>query len=137
MLTLSVQSPSVDRPVPERGAVERALRTAGTVSGAYAASPVRFRRLEARAGALAEALRPGAAGTWVLVSVAGSLEAGHQAHLRERSLTAAQRFMLALACDGVENAWVDEAVPDAEAFRAAGLDLGAEVPVGLVWCAVG
>ncbi len=81
---------------------------------------------------------PGAGrGAWVLVTVRDTGEAGQRHHLRERSLTAAQRVMLALACDGVDNAWVDEGVPDAAAFRSAGADLGDGVPVGLVWCATG
>ncbi len=136
VLALSVQSPFASPPAaPAGGAVERALAEAGTVSGAYARSPYGFRRLGPAASALVRPLREG--GAWVLVTVRGSGESGHQSHLRERCLTAAQRFMLALSCDGVDNCWHDAAVPDAAAFRAAGLDLGADVPVGLVWCAEG
>lgn len=134
MLALSVQSPFAAPPRPAGDAVARALGVAETVSGAYADPPCRFHRLGAVADSL---LGPAVAetGSWVLVAVRGSAEPGHQAHLRERCLTAAQRFMLALACDGVDSEWVGEGVPDAEAFRDAGLDLGAAVPVGLVWCA--
>ncbi len=115
--------------------MERALAEAGTVSGAYVRSPCGFRRLGPAAEALVRPLRAG--GVWVLVTVRGSGESGHQSHLHERCLTAAQRFMLALSCDGVDNRWHGTAVPDAAAFRAAGLDLGADEPVGLVWCAEG
>jgi hypothetical protein len=41
--------------------------------------------------------------------------------------------MLSLAWDGVRNAWVGAGLPDGDAFRAAGVDLGADVPVGLIW----
>ncbi|WP_412061799.1 hypothetical protein [Rubrivirga sp. IMCC45206] len=123
---------------PDGGAVDRALAEAGTVSGAYVRSPCRFRRLGPAAEALVQPLRAG--GAWVLVTVSGSrgsAEDGHRVHLRERCLTAVQRFMLALSCEGVDNCWVDAALPTPAAFRAAGLDLGADVPVGLVWCAEG
>ena len=136
MLGLSVQLPFAHS--PHEDVVARALAAAGTVSGGYAGSPCAFVRLGAEADRLVRGLRPGGAraGEWVLVTVRGSGETAHRAHLRERSLTAAQRFMLALACDGVDSRWVD-AVPDAEAFRAAGLALGTDVPVGLVWCRSG
>ena len=117
----------------------RAIDAAGTVSGAYVTSPCAFVPLGDDARLLVDALRPpGAArGSWVLVTVRESGEAGQRAHLRERCLTAAQRVMLALACDGVDNTWVEDGLPDARAFRAVGTDLGDGVPVGLVWCATG
>lgn len=139
MLALSVQSPfaSLPRSSGNEGAVDRAIETAGTVSGAYAASPCAFLPLGPEAGALVGALRPSNTrrGTWVLVTVRASGEADQQAHLHERCLTAAQRVMLALSCDDVDNAWVGEGLPDAATFRAAGVDLGDSVPLGLVWCA--
>ena len=141
MLALSVQSPFASPPPPSRGEdpVARAIDAVGTVSGAYATSPCAFVPLDGDARLLVDALRPASAGrgAWVLVTVRGTGEAGQRHHLRERSLTAAQRVMLALACDGVDNAWVEEGVPDAAAFLAAGTDLGDGVPVGLVWCATG
>lgn len=117
----------------------RAIDDAGTVSGAYATSPCAFVPLGDEARLLVDALRPAGAGrgSWVLVTVRDSGEPGQRHHLRERSLTAAQRVMLTLACDGVDNAWVEEGVPGAAAFRAAGADLEDGVPVGLVWCATG
>ena len=68
----------------------------------------------------------------MLVTAPESSEPDHRAHLRERTLTAAQRFMLALACDGIDSQWVAD-VPDARAFAGSALD--GRVPVGLVWCA--
>ena len=133
MLALSFQ-PHPD-PVPPddgvEGAVRRALDEARTVSGAFAASPCTFRRLSAEAAARLAPPRDGPA-RWVAVTCRTAGEEGHRTHLHERCLTAAQRFMLSLSCDGVENGWVAEA-PDAGAFRAAGVDLGATVPVGLIW----
>ena len=141
MLALSVQSPLASPPRPDgaRDVVARAIRAAGTVSGAYATSPCAFVPLGAEARLLVDALRPPGAkrGEWVLVTVRESGEAGQRVHLRERCLTAAQRVMLALACDGVENAWVEDGLPDAAAFRSVGADLKGGVPVGLVWCATG
>ena len=133
MLGLSVQIPPVP-PTPE-DAVARALAAAGTVSGGYAGPPCAFVQLRPDVAARVRGLRPegAGAGPGVLVTVCGSGETDHWVHLRERSLTAAQRFMLALACDGVESQWVAD-VPDAQAFRDAGVDLAGRVPVGLVWC---
>ena len=104
------------------------------MSGAFAVAPCEFHVLPAPAAArLAPADLQRRAGTWVLVTVRLAREAGHRAHLRERCLTAAQRFMLSLACDGVENAWVDEA-PTPGAARDAGVGLGDQDPVGMIWC---
>ncbi|WP_420455741.1 hypothetical protein [Rubrivirga sp.] len=127
-------------PRPATGdAVARAIEEVGAVSGAYAAPPCAFLALPPQAEALVAPLRPdGAAhGAWVLVTVRASGELGQRVHLRERCLTAAQRVMLALSCDGVDNAWVGEGLPDAAAFQAAGADVRGRVPVGLVWCATG
>jgi hypothetical protein len=141
MLALSVHTPFASPALPDRreDVVARAIDLAGTVSGAYATSPCAFVPLGDESRFLVDPLRPPGAGrgAWVLVTVRDTGEAGQRHHLRERSLTAAQRVMLALACDGVDNAWVDEGVPDAAAFRSAGADLGDGVPVGLVWCATG
>lgn len=141
MLALSVQSPfdATPRP-PERVAWEEAVRhaqeAADGVSGAFAALPCGFRPLGPEADALLASVRPlgSADGGWVLVTVHGSGEAGHRMHLRERCLTAAQRFMLSLACDGVESQWVEDELPHSDAFRAVGLELGLDRPVGLIWC---
>ena len=141
MLALSVQTPfaSPPRSSGAEDAVARAIRAAGTVSGAYATSPCAFVQLSDEARVLVDGLRPAgtAPGDWVLVTVRTSGEAGQRVHLRERCLTAAQRVMLALACDGVDNVWVEDGVPDAAAFRAAGAELSGGVPVGLVWCVTG
>ena len=137
MLGLSTHSP-FDRPTPPDDAVGRALAAAGTVSGGYAGPPCAFRPLGPEADAVLGPLRPDGAGLggWVLVTIRGTAEEHHRVHLWERSLTAAQRFMLALACDGVDSRWVP-AVPDAEALQAGGVSLGGQVPVGLVWCSAG
>ena len=132
MLGLSTQ-PLLPRRPPEAEAVRRALAEAGTVSGGYAGPPCDFIPLESEAGQALAGLRPPGAtvGTWVLVTARRADEPGHRVHLHERTLTAAQRFMLALACDGIDSQWV-EAGPDV--LAAAGLDLGGAVPVGAVWC---
>lgn len=70
---------------------------------------------------------------WALVVAADAPDADRRAYVQERGLTAAQRFMLSLSCDGVRNGWVDSGLPDAEALSVAGVDTGAAVPVGLVW----
>ena len=140
MLAVSVPHPSTSPPRPAGDdVVARVIEEVGTVSGAYAASPCAFLALPPEAEALVDPLRPhgAASGAWVLVTVRASGELGHRVHLHERCLTAAQRVMLALSCDGVDNAWVGEGLPDAAAFRAAGADLRGRVPVGLVWCATG
>ena len=114
-------------------AFRRAAHAAVDVAGAYADSPVGFWPLSGTAADLAAPLRRG--GTWVLVTCRHAHEPGHAAHLRERSLTAAQRFALSLWRDGLDAVWVQDGLPDGDAFRAAGLALGAAEPVGLVWIA--
>lgn len=140
MLALSIHSPFGPPSLPPtespdlEGAIQRALEEAGTVSGAFASSPCRFRPLGPEVCGRLRALRPLGAEMCVLVTVRGSAEAGHRAHLRERCLTAAQRLVLALSCEGVRNTWTDE-VPDEAAFDGLGVDLNGQVPVGLIWCA--
>ena len=112
-------------------ALRRAACAAGDVSGAYADSPFGFWPLTGPAAGLAGPPRPG--GQWVLMTCRHSDEPGHAAHLRERSLTAAQRFALSLWRDGLDAIWVQDGLPDGDAFRAAGLPLGPADPVGLVW----
>lgn len=135
MLGLSAQSPSARSPRPSADDVRRALEMAGTVSGGYAGPPCAFVPVGPEAEHVMAPLRPIGAtlGTWVLVTAPETHEDDHRAHLQERTLTAAQRFMLALACDGIDSQWV-EAVPRAEALASAGLALGAHRPVGAVWC---
>lgn len=141
MLALSVHSPFDHAPLSAPGldlgdAIGRALDEAGTVSGAFASAPCRFQALGPEAVHRLLPLRPPgvAASACVLVTVQAAGEAAHRAHLRERCLTAAQRFMLALSCEGVRNTWTDE-LPDAEAFDGLGVDLGGQAPFGLIWCA--
>ena len=121
---------------PGAEAVRRALETAGTVSGGYAGPPCTFVALDTDAEPILAGLRPAGAGvgTWVLVTAPESNEPAHSAHLRERTLTAAQRFMLALACDGIDSRWVP-GVPDPEALAPFCPEMSGCVPVGLVWCA--
>lgn len=140
MLALSIQSPFDAPPRPPGAAdlgasIEQALDEAGTVSGAFASSPCQILPLPAEAGLQLRAFRPpGFAGdTCVLVTVRGSAEAGHRAHLHERCLTAAQRFMLALSCEAVRNAWTAE-VPDGDTLARLGVEMEGQVPVGLIWC---
>lgn len=140
MLALSIQSPFDAAPRPPEAvdigtSIQRALDEAGTVSGAFASSPCRISALSPEAGSQLRAFRPaGFSGdTCVIVTVRGSSEADHRAHLQERCLTAAQRFMLALSCEGVRNAWTD-GVPDADVAGRLGVDVDGHVPVGLIWC---
>lgn len=114
-------------------ALQRAAREADGVPGDYVGAPCGFRALDASEVSV-EAPGPG---EWVLVTCSGVEEEARQDHLRERCLTAAQRFILSLWSDGLAARWVDEGVPDADALRAGGLDLGREVPVGLVWIGAG
>ena len=142
MLGLSIYSPHQPSGSPEpfgwNEAIHHAQEEASGVSGAFAALPCRFRVLGPEVGALADDRRPfgRAPGAWVLVTIEGTGgESGHWQHLRERCLTAAQRFILSLACDGIHSEWVDD-VPMIDAFQKAGLELGRERPVGLIWCEV-
>ena len=122
-------APPADR--ANDAALRRAAGAAVGVSGAYADSPVGFWPLTGTAAALVAPLRSG--GQWVLVTCRQSDEPAHAAHLRERSLTAAQRFSLSLWRDGIDAVWVHEALPDGNAFRRAGLPIGLSEPVGVVW----
>lgn len=113
----------------------RAFEAASGVSDEAAEASVAVLRLGAPAAARL-GLRPPPAERvqgWALVTSADAADAERRAYGRERGLTAAQRFMLSLSCDGVRNGWVDSGLPDADALRAAGVDPGAAVPVGLVW----
>lgn len=110
-------------------ALARAAEMAGAVPGAYADAPCRFVPVPPELGPTAA---DGA--RWVLVVSRPASEAGQRSHLRERSLTAAQRYMLSLACDDVDAAW-HEAVPAAEALGAAGVDVGGGTPLGMIRCA--
>lgn len=127
MFTLGLPTPTG----PAAAALLRAVGDAQGVSGAYADSPVGFWPLHGAARALAAP--PRRSGTCVLVTCRASAEPAHAAHLRERSLTAAQRFVLSLWHDGLDAVWVADGLPGGDAFRAAGLPLGAAEPVGLVW----
>lgn len=112
-------------------ALQRAAGAAVDVAGAYADSPVGFWPLTDAAAALVAPRRDG--GQWVLVTCRQSAEPAHAAHLRERSLTAAQRFSLSLWRDGLDAVWIRDELPDGDAFRAAGVPLGTSEPVGIVW----
>ncbi len=131
MQSLSAPPP---RP-PGADAVHRALETAGTSSEDPAGALCAFVVIAPGAERVMAPLRPPGAtvGTWVLVTVPETLEDQRRAHLQESALTAAQRFMLALACDGIDGKWVREAPEDA-ALAAAGVALGAHQVVGAVWC---
>lgn len=132
MLGLTTYSPATASVLE---VVHRAVQEVGDVSGAFVTSPCSFVPLVGKASSLVDSKRPAGAGRgeWVLVTVRCSAEVGHQVHLHERCRTAAQRFVLTLACEGVESVWM-EGVPDAASFRSAGLEVGACEPVGLVWC---
>jgi len=138
MYALGIRSPHAARPADPSpldlsGAIGRARDGAGA-SGAFLSRPFEFHVVQAdarhRLALSAEA------DAWVVVTVTRTVEDGHRAHLLERCLTAAQRFMLHLACDGVDNAWEDEP-PSADALRAAGVDIGDREPVGLIRCEAG
>lgn len=139
MLTLGIHPPRSTAPPVDREwdrALDRARQEAGGVSGAFAVLPCRFYAVAPAAADLLP-LRPPPVvreGTCVLATVRESEEPGHRAHLHERCLTAVQRFMLSLACDGVQSQWTEEGIPSADAFRKAGVGLSGEQPVGLIWC---
>lgn len=138
MLALGTRSLHAPRALPPEvglaDALSRAQHEASAVAGAFAAPPCEFHVLPAPAAArLVPADLRRRSGTWVLVTVRQARESGHRAHLRERCLTAAQRFMLSLACDGVESTWTDDAPSPADA-RASGVRMDGREPVGMIWC---
>ncbi len=144
MLGLSIYSPYDSdarprEPVDWPDAMRHASEEAGGVSGAYATRPFGFCPLGPETDDLLAGIRPLGAGpgVWVLVTVRGAGELGHRTHLLERCLTAAQRFILSLACDGIDSRWVSDGMPSATTFREAGVDLRHGAPVGLVWCEPG
>lgn len=134
MLALSVPTPYQPPTLSVSEAVTLAVRETGAVPGAFASPPCTFHPLENEGEALMD-LRPDneSRGVWVLVTSQVSSEADHRAHLRERCRTAAQRFVLTLACEGIDATWIDD-VPEPARLRAAGFDVGAGEPVGLMWC---
>lgn len=107
------------------GAIARASDTAVAVAGAFARAPCGFLPLEPPPPALAA----GPPGTWVLVVCRRADEADHRAHLRERCLTAAQRFTLHLWSEGFEAVWTET-----DPAELAALAPPVSVPVGLIWC---
>lgn len=111
-------------------ALRRAAGAALDVSGAYADTPVGFWPLDGRAPGVAP---PRDGGMWVLVTCRHAAEPAHAAHLRERSLTAAQRFALSLWVDGLDAVWTTDGLPDGDDVRVAGIAIGAADPVGLLW----
>ena len=134
MLGLTFHDPHAGPPAPDPPDLGEALRRAqegARASGAFLEPPFAFHPLTSVA---ARDLALSGARAWVMVAVRPTADDGHRAHTRERCLTAAQRFMLHLACDEVESTWVEPA-PEAEAVRRAGVDLGGAEPVGLIRCA--
>ena len=128
--------PPPDYAAPADGveaSVLRALREAEDGLDAAPPSPCAFRPLAPDAvRRIAPPRSAGRAGRWIVVTCRTARGRARRADLHERCLTAAQRFMLSLSCDGVDNGWVAEA-PDAEAFRTAGVALDGGDPVGLIW----
>lgn len=106
-------------------AIARAAHAASEVSGAFASAPCGFQQLDAPPPGIGSA----GDGVWVLVVCRRASESAHQAHLRERCLTAAQRFTLHLWAEGVDAVWTE-----VDPSRLAPLAPAASVPVGLVWC---
>lgn len=105
----------------------RAIDEAEGVGGAFATPPCTFRKVS---------------GTdtdddvlWVLVTHVHSTEPDHEAHLRERSRTAVQRFMLSLQFDDIDAVWVKDEEALQAAFDGAELLADQAVPMGLVRCA--
>jgi len=108
-------------------ALGRAIVSADGVGGAFATSPCTFH--EVASSDTHDAV------TWVLVTHARSAEPDHEAHLRERSRTAVQRFMLSLQYEDVDAVWVKDEEALQAAFEGARLDADHAVPMGLVRCA--
>ena len=108
-------------------ALVRAIAAADGVGGAFATSPCAFHEVPVS--------DTHDAATWVLVTHARSAEADHEAHLRERSRTAVQRFMLSLQYEDVDAVWVRDEEALQAAFEGARLSADHTVPMGLVRCA--
>ncbi|GAB5536630.1 MAG: hypothetical protein Rubg2KO_28790 [Rubricoccaceae bacterium] len=107
-------------------ALVRAIAAADGVGGAFATPPCVFH--EVPVSDTHDAV------TWVLVTHARSSEADHEAHLRERTRTAVQRFMLSLQYEDVDAVWVKDDEALLAAFEGACLNSEQAVPMGLVRC---
>lgn len=105
----------------------RAIEAADGVGGAFARPPCAFHEVFAS--------DTHETSMWVLVTYDRSDEPDHEAHLRERSRTAVQRFMLSLQYDDVDAVWMNDEDAVQAAFVGAGLDVEQAVPMGLVRCA--
>ncbi len=116
-----------DAPEAMGDALVRAMESADGVGGAFAKPPCTFHTV------------PGSethdAVIWVLVTHARSSEADHEAHLRERSRTAVQRFILSLQYEDVDAVWVKDEDALQAIFEGAGLNADHVAPMGLVRCA--
>ena len=111
-------------PLPSAGALaavlDRAAADAADVPGAYAEPPWAFRPATPSAERLLGAHGGTAPGGWIVVACRRGGDAAQQSHIRERCRTAAQRFTLTLAADGVDTSWREDGLPEALA-AAAGL----------------
>ena len=105
----------------------RAVAAADGVGGAFSSPPCAFLPMPSED-------TPETA-VWVLVTHARSSEADHEAHLRERTRTAVQRFMLSLQFEEVDAVWVNDDEALQAAFEGANLNEEHAVPMGLVRCA--
>lgn len=127
MLALSFRPPnSPARPGnAERmeAVLARALAAADNVAGAFSDPPCTFRVVSSTDATAS-----------VLVTYARGAEPDHEAHLRERSRTAVQRFMLTVQCDDVDAVWTSDRDVVSAAFAEAGLNGQWEAALGLVRC---
>lgn len=128
MLGPSFRLPHTSAPPEPMGDVlARAIAEADGVGGAFSRPPCAFHTV---LGAETHD-----ASFWVLVTHDRSPEPDHEAHLRERSRTAVQRFMLSLQFDDIDAVWVKDDDALQAAFEGAGLNADQVVPMGLVRCA--
>lgn len=90
-------------------ALQQAARDAEDVPGAYSVAPWEFDPATSPVDALLDAFA-GRDQTWMVVTC----ERGDaDAHTRERALTAAQRYLLSLAAEGIDATWVSaDALPE-------------------------
>lgn len=121
MSARSCPSPSQSAsPAPRSGeALLQALASASTVGGVMAELPCRF------------LLAPGEGGQWAVVVSAPARDEAHATFVAERSLTAVQRFLLALWTEGVAAVWEPAPLPPDALTDAR---LGTDQPLGRVWC---
>lgn len=71
---------------------------------------------------------------WIVVTCERAADPARDEHVRERSLTAVQRFSLSLWSQGLRTSWIVDLLPDsAELYDVLQVDAGAECVLGVIW----